>query len=154
MPSVDLPRAPELHLWSGCPDSNRGPPAPKAGALTKLRHIPPEPKSSLPDVGAASHRCVRLARAGGNCGRRHNIPATRVDVTWRRDHREPGTLHLAAKPPRGRSSMAEPQPSKLVMRVRFPSPAPTRNPRSEDRSALSRAPSQGRYSPVVPLACH
>jgi hypothetical protein len=26
--------------------------------------------------------------------------------------------------------MAEPQPSKLVMRVRFPSPAPTRNPRS------------------------
>src|SRR5262249_28750153 len=25
---------------------------------------------------------------------------------------------------RGRSSMAEPQPSKLVMRVRFPSPAP------------------------------
>jgi hypothetical protein len=28
-------------------------------------------------------------------------------------------------PPRGRSSMAEPQPSKLVMRVRFPSPAPS-----------------------------
>jgi hypothetical protein len=27
-------------------------------------------------------------------------------------------------PPRGRSSMVEPQPSKLVMRVRFPSPAP------------------------------
>jgi hypothetical protein len=33
-------------------------------------------------------------------------------------------------PPRGRSSMAEPQPSKLVMRVRFPSPAPTCKPRS------------------------
>ena len=32
---------------------------------------------------------------------------------------------------RGRSSMAEPQPSKLVMRVRFPSPAPTTKPRSE-----------------------
>ena len=28
---------------------------------------------------------------------------------------------------RGRSSMVEPQPSKLVMRVRFPSPAPTRS---------------------------
>jgi hypothetical protein len=28
----------------------------------------------------------------------------------------------------GRSSMAEPQPSKLVMRVRFPSPAPSQNP--------------------------
>jgi Nitric oxide synthase, oxygenase domain len=26
--------------WSGWPDSNRRPPAPKAGALTKLRHIP------------------------------------------------------------------------------------------------------------------
>jgi hypothetical protein len=37
---------------------------------------------------------------------------------------------LAAKPLRGRSSMVEPQPSKLVMRVRFPSPAPTRNPSS------------------------
>ena len=32
---------------------------------------------------------------------------------------------VAAEPPRGRSSMVEPQPSKLVMRVRFPSPAPT-----------------------------
>jgi hypothetical protein len=36
-----------------------------------------------------------------------------------------GTLPVATKPSRGRSSMAEPQPSKLVMRVRFPSPAPT-----------------------------
>ncbi len=39
-----------------------------------------------------------------------------------------GTLRVAARPyvsasPCGRSSMAEPQPSKLVMRVRFPSPA-------------------------------
>jgi hypothetical protein len=39
-----------------------------------------------------------------------------------------GTLPVATKPPRGRSSMAEPQPSKLVMRVRFPSPAPTEYP--------------------------
>src|SRR5258708_31362009 len=31
---------PELHLWSGWRDSNPRPPAPKAGALTKLRHIP------------------------------------------------------------------------------------------------------------------
>ena len=39
-----------------------------------------------------------------------------------------GTLRVAARPcavasPCGRSSMVEPQPSKLVMRVRFPSPA-------------------------------
>jgi hypothetical protein len=26
--------------WSGCRDLNPGPPAPKAGALTKLRYIP------------------------------------------------------------------------------------------------------------------
>jgi hypothetical protein len=26
--------------WSGRPDLNRGPPAPKAGALTRLRHVP------------------------------------------------------------------------------------------------------------------
>ena len=26
--------------WSGCPDSNWGPPAPKAGALTGLRYTP------------------------------------------------------------------------------------------------------------------
>ena len=26
--------------WSGCSDSNRGPPAPKAGALARLRYAP------------------------------------------------------------------------------------------------------------------
>jgi hypothetical protein len=30
----------ELHVWSGWRDSNPRPPAPKAGALTKLRYIP------------------------------------------------------------------------------------------------------------------
>jgi hypothetical protein len=30
----------DLHLWSGWRDSNPRPPAPKAGALTKLRYIP------------------------------------------------------------------------------------------------------------------
>src|SRR5580658_1438343 len=30
----------DLHVWSGWRDSNPRPPAPKAGALTKLRHIP------------------------------------------------------------------------------------------------------------------
>ena len=37
--------------------------------------------------------------------------------------------------------MAEPQPSKLVMRVRFPSPAPTRNPRSDGLSPVVSWPS-------------
>ena len=43
--------------------------------------------------------------------RRHR--GTRYATAWRPSR------------PRGRSSMAEPQPSKLVMRVRFPSPALT-----------------------------
>jgi hypothetical protein len=30
----------DLHFWSGWRDSNPRPPAPKAGALTKLRYIP------------------------------------------------------------------------------------------------------------------
>jgi hypothetical protein len=34
-----------------------------------------------------------------------------------------GTTRTPAKPPRGCSSTVEPQPSKLVMGVRFPSPA-------------------------------
>jgi hypothetical protein len=34
-----------------------------------------------------------------------------------------GTTRTSAKPPRGCSSTVEPQPSKLVMGVRFPSPA-------------------------------
>src|ERR1022692_3180997 len=37
---------------------------------------------------------------------------------------------MVAQPPRGRSSMAEPQPSKLVMPVRSRSPAPRKKPRS------------------------
>jgi hypothetical protein len=40
-------------------------------------------------------------------------------LRWRRPHR-----------PRGRSSMVEPQSSKLATRVRFPSPAPRRSRRS------------------------
>ena len=51
---------------SGCPDSNRGPPAPKAGALTKLRHTPLPPR--LPNV--ATRRSVReAARPPGRCVR-------------------------------------------------------------------------------------
>ncbi len=38
--------------------------------------------------------------------------------------------------PRGRSSMVEPQPSKLVMRVRFPSPAPNQKPQVRVGSAV------------------
>ena len=59
---------------------------------------------------------------------------------------------------RGRSSMAEPQPSKLVMRVRFPSPAPWSQPRSGSVSAVTRNPAQEADCPLrarrVPWPCH
>ena len=49
--------------------------------------------------------------------------------------------------------MAELQPSKLVMRVRFPSPAPTQNPRSEVVPG-SRLPAIRTPRPsFVPVAC-
>ena len=91
-------QASDLRQLSGWRDSNPRPPAPKAGALTKLRYIP------------WGHRSLPPGR-----------PGTRR-----------GTVRYAgaARPPRGRSSMAELQPSKLVMRVRFPSPAPPRHGRS------------------------
>jgi hypothetical protein len=60
---------------------------------------------------------------------------------------------MAALPSRGRSSMAEPQPSKLVMRVRFPSPAPPRNPRSTPLPVLASSRVRKPQSVGVPVAC-
>jgi hypothetical protein len=54
---------------------------------------------------------------------------------------------------RGRSSMAEPQPSKLVMRVRFPSPAPPRNASSGLLSVLAYSKIRKPQSVGVPVAC-
>jgi hypothetical protein len=45
------------------------------------------------------------------------LPVTGLADAW--------ALHCCWLDRRGRSSMVEPQPSKLVMRVRFPSPALT-----------------------------
>ncbi len=50
--------------------------------------------------------------------------------------------------------MAEPQPSKLVMRVRFPSPAPTRNPSSAPRSAFIGYVYHPSSDCFVPHTCH
>jgi hypothetical protein len=65
-------------------------------------------------------------------------------LTWR-EHR----LRRAC----GRSSMAEPQPSKLVMRVRFPSPAPTQNPRSRAVSSSRPTTVKTPCPSFVPVAC-
>jgi hypothetical protein len=55
--------------------------------------------------------------------------------------------------PRGCSSMAELQPSKLVMRVRFPSPAPPRRPRSSTTPASGVFVAFGPLISVVPATC-
>src|SRR5215472_12970817 len=107
--------------WSGWPDSNRRPPAPKAGALTKLRHIPWNRTVAYPPTGQAPRR---RASPRGVHRDGHSVKPVRCRCS-------PGAGNTAYQGTRGRSSMAEPQPSKLVMRVRFPSPAPTCNPRSD-----------------------
>jgi hypothetical protein len=56
-------------------------------------------------------RTSRRPRSQPACSQSASCPLSRT-----------GTLRHSAQA-RGRSSMAEPQPSKLVMRVRFPSPA-------------------------------
>src|SRR5262245_64436473 len=142
-------------LGSGWPDSNRRPPAPKAGALTKLRHIPwnrsvaYRPFAGLhgaarpPWRGSAAAATGQPRRQPSQSSREFAGPARPPD-TGRSEHVAgfgldgPNRYAVRAHPvpvhtfhrARGRSSMAEPQPSKLVMRVRFPSPAPTCNPRS------------------------
>jgi hypothetical protein len=73
---------------------------------------------------------------------RHRGPEpVRYPVTARRD--------LRVAPSRGRSSMVEPQPSKLVMRVRFPSPAPLKTP--GQRPTRSR-PGRSGDAPASPRA--
>jgi hypothetical protein len=80
----------DLHVWSGWRDSNPRPPAPKAGALTKLRYIPcavaharPTARSERPTsaslresaVPSALHGIAAMAvrgevnRAGGGVAR-------------------------------------------------------------------------------------
>jgi hypothetical protein len=51
--------------WSGRPDLNRRPPAPKAGALTKLRHVPCVPPLTCEDAtlrlgGRLAQRSLRI----------------------------------------------------------------------------------------------
>jgi hypothetical protein len=64
---------------------------------------------------------------------------------------KPVRYSLAVQLPRGRSSMAEPQPSKLVMRVRFPSPAPTRRSRSTRSPAAELSRSRSPTTSLCPL---
>ena len=57
-----------LEKWSGWPDSNRRPPDPQSGALTRLRYIPSSKVlNSTPGSGSVLARLVRFP--GENCSK-------------------------------------------------------------------------------------
>ena len=108
---------------------------------------PVEPTVAYPPIGQAPRRrgahmaCVTTVTLRGSARSRRTKPRHSAlpgpARAVRPRCRETATLSMLTRcqtqpsaGTRGRSSMAEPQPSKLVMRVRFPSPAPTCKPRS------------------------
>ena len=130
---------------------------PSMGRDPRRRRASQEPPAAVTaEPGSAFQSCP--ASANGPAGPWLSPP--RPAATVRRRCPEPVRCPCFLVPrhssyrTRGRSSMAEPQPSKLVMRVRFPSPAPTRNPRS---AAYNRLRPGHRHTPQrvrVPLTCH
>ena len=118
-----------------------------------VAYLLPAPRSWLHSAGA--HIMCRPAGGRAITARGHSDQsgATRRYATGS-DLRpvSPGAA------PRGRSSMAEPQPSKLVMRVRFPSPAPSPAHRSRPRSGPCidrlRLVLRTLTTSFVPATCH
>jgi hypothetical protein len=102
--------------WSGWRDSNPRPLAPKASALPSCATPRPPSDQCTADTAGGVRR-----RLGDRTGR-YDIGAPGQD------------------PDRGRSSVAESQSSKLITRVRFPSPAlPEVLPRARPTIAASKA---------------
>ncbi len=96
----------------------------QSGRATNLRHIPRSWTECTRGGGAATPRGERVA-----CPR--------------------ATGPIDPEAPRGRSSMAEPLPSKQMVRVRFPSPAPHRPRHARPRH---RRPSLGGRRGRIPAA--
>jgi hypothetical protein len=78
--------------WSGRPDLNRRPPAPKAGALTKLRHVPLSWPLSCEDAtfracGGQAQRLLRICllepRRGNGSAQRRRPPARSSGISVR-----------------------------------------------------------------------
>jgi hypothetical protein len=122
-PVVDL--RPTCPGWSGWRDLNPRPLAPKASAL---------PSCATPRAPASADRSLR-DHQDTSSATAHIPPRSGQQV------RLGPPRHRGAS---GRSSMAEPQPSKLAMRVRFPSPAPPTAARSD---MTLKQPFQGPTAP-------
>ncbi len=118
----------------------------QSGRATKLRHTPSvrHVEYMPPHSGAAQFRGTppgHRHRPGNRCatGRPGPLLCGVPGSTWRR----------------GRSSMVEPQSSKLATRVRFPSPAPSGSAPGQRRDRRSGAVAfPGSRERGVPHACH
>src|ERR1700685_3619464 len=64
--------------WSGWRDSNPRPPAPKAGALTKLRYIPAPPATPRSGRQGALRKCMGAQAPDGTGFRSSRAPAWTV----------------------------------------------------------------------------
>jgi hypothetical protein len=132
----------DLRVWSGWRDSNPRPPAPKAGALTKLRYIP----------------CAApCARPGGTT--RGPTCASVRESTWLTDSpRHRRALPRAAPE---RAAVLPPRPAERIRQVTRPGIAkteiasgefgPAHNRSVQLYSALTRRPVIGTVHNVIPL---
>src|SRR5262249_39794150 len=92
-------------------------PGPRAGSRSGWRDLTPRP---LAPKASALPNCA-TPRATSSLGSAPRILRTGGEPAAGRRYPEPGRPRPATS---GCSSMVEPQPSKLMVRVRFPSPAP------------------------------
>ncbi len=118
---------------------------PRRGGGQDARSNPPPSTSSMmhgfpgggfePPIGNAGsteprkrigtrREAARPRRGGGQDARSNPPPSTRMPGFGIRDSFLPGS-RFRTTAQSGSSSMVEPQPSKLIVRVRFPSPAPS-----------------------------
>jgi hypothetical protein len=98
----------------------------------------PHPVKPAESYLVRSRRLSIAARLGRCPGCRWPRPRRTTSALGNPGGGETVRYAKAGEPPRGRSSMVEPQPSKLVMRVRFPSPAPRTSPGQRTFAGLAR----------------
>ena len=131
----------------GCPVCRCCPLPARSAGSRPADPVPDQGPVRRGSAGGAFLTRARRERPGGADRAAPGPKPVRYPVTARRDLRLP-------PPSRGRSSMVEPQPSKLVMRVRFPSPAPLLQPRSGAVSSLPAPVGRGDRERRVPHTCH